>query len=146
MKIIGTYKELCDLTWAIQKNVPYFQPVWKDLFAEHDKGEYFGRLNGHNVVLQCVKEEGEKMTSQDFEIAAKRFLCEQIKKHYAEAYKPEDINMVWFAHVLGNKKAIFIDNGQNERLYEVTYNAAANEMYIDEYGKLHNSSVDAYCQ
>ena len=86
------------------------------------------------------------MTSQDFEIAAKHFLCEQIKKHYAETYNPEDINMVWFAHVLGNKKAIFIDNGQNERIYEVTYNAAANEMYVDEYGKLHNSSVDAYCQ
>ena len=52
MKIIGTASELYDVVSSLQKDAPYFQPVWKDLFAEHDKGEYFGRLNGHNVVLQ----------------------------------------------------------------------------------------------
>lgn len=51
--------------------------------------------------------------------------------------------MVWFAHVLGNKKAIFIDtnNRENHRIYEVTYNAATEEIYVDIYVKASNHRI-----
>lgn len=81
------------------------------------------------------------MTSHEFEVAAKNAVIKCIKEHHSEQYTIEDINMVWFAHVLGNKKAIMIDNGKNNRLYEVTYNAAKDELYVDEYGKLNNTVV-----
>lgn len=79
------------------------------------------------------------MTSYEFEVAAKNAVIKCIKEHHNERYAIEDINMVWFAHVLGNKKAILIDNGKNDRLYEVTYNVIRDELYVDEYGKLNNT-------
>lgn len=75
------------------------------------------------------------MESAEFEILARKVLIYKISEYYQEDYWPEDIQMVWFAHVLGNKKAIFIDMGRNSRIYEVTYNAAKNEIYVDGYDK-----------
>ena len=84
------------------------------------------------------------MTSYDFEKTAKDLVIRFAKEEYGEEYGIEDINMVWFAHVLGNKKAILIDSGNrdNHRIYEVTYNFNTSEMYADAYEKKFNFKVN----
>lgn len=81
------------------------------------------------------------MTTYDFEVKAKREVIELIKDMYEEEYDISDISVVWMTHVLGNKKAVLIDSGKNTRLYEVTYNAAKDEMYVDMYVKVINRAV-----
>ena len=78
------------------------------------------------------------MTSYEFEVAAKNAVIKVVKAKYGEEYDITGIQMVWFAHVLGNKKAVLIDMGENLRLYEVTYNCCKNELYVDAYEKEEN--------
>ena len=78
------------------------------------------------------------MTSYEFEVAAKNAVIEVVRDKYGEEYDIRYIQIVWFAHVLGYKKAILIDMGENLRLYEVTYNCAKNELYLDAYEKQEN--------
>ena len=81
------------------------------------------------------------MSSYDFEVKAKRELIRLIEETYGETFGIEDISVVWMAHLLRNKKGIFVDNGKNQRLYEVTYNSATNEMYVDLYEKRRNVAI-----
>jgi hypothetical protein len=81
------------------------------------------------------------MTSYEFEVAAKNAVIKTIRQRYGEDYIIGDIQTVWFAHVLGYKKAIMIDNGPNLRLYEVTYNKHQNELYVDAYVKESNDLI-----
>ena len=81
------------------------------------------------------------MTSYEFEVAAKNAVIKVIKEQFGEEYNITQINMVWFAHLLGFKKGILIDPGKNTRLYEVTYNRDKNELYVDAYDKLSNTVI-----
>ena len=81
------------------------------------------------------------MTSYEFEVGAKNAVISTCHELYGEDYIIGDIQVVWFAHVLGNKKAILIDMGPNNRIYEVTYNLREDEMYVDAYKKESNSVV-----
>lgn len=78
------------------------------------------------------------MTSYEFEVAAKNAVIKIAKERYGEDYDITGVQMVWFAHILGYKKAILIDMGENLRLYEVTYNRDKNELYLDAYEKEEN--------
>lgn len=81
------------------------------------------------------------MNSYDFCVAAKNAIINVAKEKYGEDYKIEDVQVVWMVHLLGYKKGIYIDNGQNQRIYEVTYNRDKNEMYVDAYEKQSNTVV-----
>ena len=81
------------------------------------------------------------MTSNDFEQLARVAVSVACERVYEEDVDPEDIQIVWFAHVLGNKKAILIDDGDNKRIYEVTYSLANDQMYVDVYEKQLNKVV-----
>jgi len=83
------------------------------------------------------------MTSYEFEKAAKKLVISRAAVLYGEHYTIEQINMVWFAHVLGYKKAILIDSGDNKRIYEVTYNMGKDEFYVDTYEKQDNMKASA---
>lgn len=83
------------------------------------------------------------MSSYKFEIAAKNAVLKTIKERYNEEYSINDISMVWFSHVLGSKKIILIDNGRNQRIYEVTYNDSKSQMYVDIYEKVSNTVIDS---
>ncbi len=48
----------------------------------------------------------------------------------------DDVYMVLYAYVLGNMKATFSTNLSDGKYYEVTYNSASNELYVDQYVKL----------
>lgn len=78
------------------------------------------------------------MTTYEFEKAAKQALIHYLEDEYGEKYGIEDIQVTWMAHLLGNKKCLLIDNGKNMRYYEVTWNALAQEMYLDVYEKADN--------
>lgn len=75
------------------------------------------------------------MTSYEFEVAAKNAVIKIIRETYGEEYDISYIQMVWFAHILGYKKAILIDLGENLRIYEVTYDRDKNQLYVDAYEK-----------
>lgn len=83
------------------------------------------------------------MTSYQFEVAAKNAVMDVIKKNRNEDFVISDLSFVWFARILGCMKAIVIDNGKNNRLYEVTYNLDKDEMYVDEYDKQTNTVFTA---
>lgn len=84
------------------------------------------------------------MTTYEFEVAAKNAVIEIAMNEYYDHFCIEDISVVWMAHILGNKKAMLIDNGNNRRYYEVTYNAKENEMYVDVYDKKVNRRYSNY--
>lgn len=81
------------------------------------------------------------MTSYEFEKAAKQALVRKVSAIYDEDFVPKDISMVWFGYILGDMKGLFIDNGVNARYYEVTYNLATDEMYIDMYMKFRHFKI-----
>lgn len=60
-------------------------------------------------------------------------------KHYGQSFV--EAFEVWHCYILGNEKWLFgvIIDGRCENLYfEVTYNKAKEEIYIDEYKKAAN--------
>ena len=81
------------------------------------------------------------MSTYDFEVRAKIELMRLINETYGETFRIEDISVVWMTHLLRNKNGVFVDNGKNQRLYEVTYNCATDEMYVDMYEKRKNVAI-----
>ena len=56
--------------------------------------------------------------------------------------KPEyKIYPVWFTSVLGNWKALIGTTLPDGMYYEVTYNSAKGEAYLDAYKKVHNTCI-----
>lgn len=78
------------------------------------------------------------MTSYEFEVAAKNAVISTVKDLYNEDFAVDQLQITWMAHILGYKKCLLIDNGKNNRYYEVTYNMQTEEMYVDVYHKQHN--------
>lgn len=81
------------------------------------------------------------MTSYEFEVAAKNAVINSVRRQSGMELDITDIQMVWFAHILGYKKAILIDIGPDLRIYEVTYNKQQNQLYVDTYTKTSNELV-----
>lgn len=78
------------------------------------------------------------MTSYEFEVAAKNALIKVLKDEYGKETKIEELQFVWFAYVLGNKKCCVYAQAMGNLYAEVTYNAASEEMYLDIYRKTTN--------
>ena len=53
----------------------------------------------------------------------------------------EDLYVVWFCKVLGNWKALISTDKFNGVYWEVTYNGAKDEAYVDRYVKANNVAV-----
>lgn len=49
--------------------------------------------------------------------------------------------MVWFCFILGGWKALVSSTEADGRYYEVTYNKAKDETYVDTYKKTHNHCI-----
>lgn len=80
------------------------------------------------------------MTSYEFEMAAKKAVVDECK-YIGENVIVEQVSIVFFAYTLGNIKATLIDGLLNNRYYEVTYNKAKDEMYVDVYMKVFNKKL-----
>jgi hypothetical protein len=53
-----------------------------------------------------------------------------------------DVYVVWNCYILGNQKALLSTTLHDGMYYEVTYNAAKNEIYFDAYKKFENRCVE----
>lgn len=79
------------------------------------------------------------MTSKEFDIAAKLAVISR----FGNAKDVNEMHTVWFARILGAMKCIIIDlNPDNSDMYEVTYNAEKDEMYVDKYEKVANVGLN----
>lgn len=79
---------------------------------------------------------------------AKKAVVRIAKRMYGVERDESDFEMVWFAHILGNKKLILYDwrsviNHDSPSIYEVTYNETTNELYVDAYDKALNMAFAA---
>lgn len=52
----------------------------------------------------------------------------------------DDFYVVWFAKTLGNWKALVSTDLLSDQYWEVTYNGAKEETYVDHYVKFENRS------
>ena len=86
------------------------------------------------------------MTSYEFEVAAKNAVIELIKsKKHPELSAPKinELELVWFAHELGNKKCMIWGPPMGRRYAEVTYNKDKDEMYVDMYVKIKKQVISS---
>ena len=67
------------------------------------------------------------------------------KSQYPDAMEFE-VAIVWACYILGNEKYLITTNLPDGKYYEVTYNKPKNEMYLDEYIKVHNEGVQCITQ
>jgi hypothetical protein len=56
--------------------------------------------------------------------------------------RPEDLYIVWFAKTLGNWKALVSTDVLPGLYWEVTYNGAKREAYVDAYTKSFNVAIE----
>lgn len=75
------------------------------------------------------------MTSYEFEVAAKNAV---IDNFFWDDKKPDisELELVWFTHVLGNKKCLIWGRPMGSMYAEITYNKETGEMYADIYAKV----------
>lgn len=55
----------------------------------------------------------------------------------------EDVFVVWYSKTLQNHKSILGVKG-HPALYEATYNGNEDELYLDEYIKVHNQKFESF--
>ena len=83
------------------------------------------------------------MTSYEFEKAAKNAVIEVLKdEHDIYGISIEKLNFVWFSYTLGNMKCLIYSPEMGPKYAEVTYNKAADDMYVDIYQKVSNTKLE----
>ena len=84
------------------------------------------------------------MTTARFEQVARKAVSDVAWDKYQMRVEPEALEMVWYCHLLSNKKAILMVpgfRGVYDRIFEVTYNMLSDELYVDAYVKESNTRV-----
>lgn len=75
---------------------------------------------------------------------AKRLAAEDFN-HSAGSLNPhiasEDVFIVWFAKILGHWKALVSTDVLSGMYWEITYNGAKKEAYVDRYSKVSNTAI-----
>lgn len=80
------------------------------------------------------------MSSYEFEVAAKNAVISALAKRDI-LVTIQDLELVWFAHVLGNKKCLIWGREMEGMYAEVTFSADTMMMYVDLYEKIENIPV-----
>lgn len=81
------------------------------------------------------------MTSYEFEVAAKNAVIDVAKGLNIEL-TIEDLDLVWFAHELGNKKCTLYSKKLGNIYPEVTYDRDNKCMYVDIYMKIAKTTCE----
>lgn len=81
------------------------------------------------------------MKSYEFEKIAKNAVIKIMKEKYDIELTIEELEMVWFAHLLGYKKCTLYAKALGHYYPEVTYNRDKNELYVDIYLKQSNTHI-----
>lgn len=80
------------------------------------------------------------MNSYEFEVAAKNAVIKELAKIDIAA-GIADLNLVWFTHLVGNKKCMIWGECMGKHYAEVTYVKDARAMYVDLYEKVSHSML-----
>lgn len=81
------------------------------------------------------------MTSYEFEKAAKNAVKKFLMVRYNIKTTIDKLELVWFAHEMGNKKCTIWGPSMGTMYAEVTYNKTTREMYVDIYTKIHKEVI-----
>ena len=86
------------------------------------------------------KEEQKDMGNTEFTEKAKKLVREYTADHLDKADETPvfEVFVVWNAYILGNAKALLSTTLPDGMYYEVTYNKAKKEIYLDAYKKFEN--------
>lgn len=87
------------------------------------------------------KEEQKDMGNTEFTEKAKKLVEDYTRACCNDASDPPvkfEVYVVWNAYILGNMKALLSTTLSDGMYYEVTYNKAKNEIYLDAYEKRRN--------
>ena len=76
-----------------------------------------------------------RISSNDFEKAAKKAVAFVLKKRHQVDVNFEDLQLVWYSHILSNKKCMLYSEDLGPFYAEVTFNMHTNEIYVDVYRK-----------
>lgn len=80
------------------------------------------------------------MTSNEFEVAAKNVVINMLAKRGLEA-KIDDLQLVWFTHLLGNKKCMIYGPVMANLYAEITYARDSQMVYADLYMKIDHKEI-----
>ena len=82
------------------------------------------------------------MDNKKFVEQCKKIVAQYHNEHTeGDMILPDDVFVVWLCKVLGNNKALLSTYMLDGMYYEVTYNGAKNEAYVDAYKKQENVCV-----
>jgi len=87
-------------------------------------------MNKQNEAIEMVRNRANSMLS---------------KSQYPNGI-PFDVHVVWCGYILENEKYLLTTDLPDGKYYEVTYNMYTNEMYLDEYVRVHNEGVQCITQ
>lgn len=62
----------------------------------------------------------------------------EVEKTDTSSIKVDDVYVVWHCSLLGNHKCLISTNVPDGMYYEITYNSAKGEIYLDAYKKWKN--------
>lgn len=82
-----------------------------------------------------------RVSSNDFEKAAKEAVVFVMKRKYQVDVDLEDLQLVWFSHILFNKKCMLYSEDLGSFYAEATFNMHTNEIYVDIYRKESTTSL-----
>ena len=93
--------------------------------------------------IKILEERAHMVKEETLNEKAVRLVCEYLDtlEHGEYGYDEDSIRLVWFTKTLKNWKAMVANIGDGGNFYEVTYNGAKKETYIDEYKKTSNTVV-----
>ena len=83
------------------------------------------------------------MTSYEFEKIAKNAVIDILKKDHGIEVSLEELQFVWFSHLLGAKKCTLYSPKMGKLYAEVTYNIQKNQVYVDMYTKVSNTLIES---
>ena len=76
------------------------------------------------------------MYNKKFVEKCKKIVARYYNEHTdGDMILPEDVYVVWLCRELGNNKALLSTPAPDGMYYEITYNGAKNEAYVDAYKK-----------
>lgn len=83
------------------------------------------------------------MTSEKFIEKARELVAEYAKEHLdkSDDVPQFSVFVVWSCYILRNQKALLSTTLTDGMYYEVTYNGAKDEFYLDAYKKFENRRI-----
>jgi hypothetical protein len=72
---------------------------------------------------------------------ARRLVAKEVSVQTNSSASPEDFYVVMFAYILGGWKALISTDVVDNLYWELTYNTAKREVYLDQYTKQHNRAI-----